>query len=133
MNIPQHIAAVHITHDVFNRRKCHIHLRRVVHCQHNSGDNLHHQAERQHNAPDPHPVQVFRRGDRQGAVQQTNNRQALIQPGLKTRLWFVMVMRNSGHDLYPYPSLIVDSSSNFAIGTGRLRGAGPLRIRPAVS
>ena len=106
----------------------------VVHHKYDACDNLHHQAERQNDAPDPHPVQVLGRGDHDGVVKDADNRQAAVKPLFSASRRFVMIVRNSGHgQSSPYPSLIVVSSVNSTTGIGRLRGAGPLRMRPAVS
>ena len=66
VHITQHIAAIHVTHDVFNRGKRLIDMRCIVHCQ--------------NDAPDPHPVQVLGCRDHQCVIQQPNNRQAAVQP-----------------------------------------------------
>ena len=55
-------------------------MRRVVHGQSDAGDDLHRQAEGQHDAPDPHPVQVFGCGDHQCVIKQTDNWQTAVQP-----------------------------------------------------
>ncbi len=133
VQVAQHVPAVHIAHDVFDAREGQIDMRRVVHRKDDASRDLQYKAERQDDAPDPPPVQVLRRRDHQRVVDQADNRQAPVQPLFDTRLGFVMVVRNTSHGRPPQPSLMVVASTKAAIGTSRLRGAGPLRIRPAVS
>mmetsp|Transcript_22443 Transcript_22443/g.36201 ORF Transcript_22443/g.36201 Transcript_22443/m.36201 type:complete len:320 (+) Transcript_22443:2069-3028(+) len=97
VQIPQHMAAIHVAHDVLNRREREVHMGRVVHHQNDAGDDLQRQTERQNDAPDPHPVQVFRRGDHQGVVHQPNDGQPLGKALFPGRLGFIMVVRNSRH------------------------------------
>ena len=52
---------VHIPHNVLNRVKRMVNMRRVMHSQNNTCDNLCHQAERQNTAKCPPVIQVFRR------------------------------------------------------------------------
>ena len=60
MQISYHMTTVHIPHDMFDGGKRHIHMRGVMHHQNDPGDDLQSQAKGQHNAPDPHPIKVFR-------------------------------------------------------------------------
>jgi hypothetical protein len=76
-------AAVHVAHDVLDRGEGHVDMRRVVHHQHDAGDDLHAPGRRSDDAPDPHPVQVLGRGDHQRVVDQADDRQALVQPLLE--------------------------------------------------
>ena len=97
MQVAQHIAAIHVAHDMLDRRKGQIDMRRVMHHQHHAGRDLQRQAEGQHDAPDPPPVQVLGGGDHDGVVDQPDDRQAAVQPALGPGLGFVMVVGNSGH------------------------------------
>ncbi len=56
MQIADYVAAIHVAHDVLDRGKRHVHMRRVVHHQHDAGDDLHHQTEYKNDTPDPHPI-----------------------------------------------------------------------------
>ena len=47
MQVAQHVAAVHVAHDVLDAGKGQIHMRRVVHHQHDAGDDLQGKAEGQ--------------------------------------------------------------------------------------
>ena len=68
VQIPQHMPTVHVAHDVLDRCKGHVDMRRVMHRQHDAGGDLQCQTEGQDDAPDPHPVQVLGRGDHQCVV-----------------------------------------------------------------
>ena len=132
VHVTQQPAAIHVAHDMLNRCKRLIDMRGVMHGQHDAGHDLHHQTYCQDDAPDPHPVQVFRSRDRQGRMQQPQNGKPRVNPLLDASFWLVRFVRNSAHLRSPQPSLIV-SQLRTAGGTGRFSGAGPLRIRPAVS
>ena len=80
-------------------------MRGVVHHQNDAGHDLHRQTEGQHDAPDPHPVQVLGRGDHDRVIDQTEDGQARMQPLLSTGFWFVMVVRNSSHGAFPLTQL----------------------------
>mmetsp|Transcript_995 Transcript_995/g.1917 ORF Transcript_995/g.1917 Transcript_995/m.1917 type:complete len:448 (+) Transcript_995:921-2264(+) len=94
-------AAVHVAHDVLDRGEGHVDVRRVVHHQQNAGEDLHDEAEDQHDAEDPHPVEVLRSRDHQRVVHQADNRQAAVKPLLAARIRFVMVVGNSTHGFNP--------------------------------
>ena len=97
MQVTQHVAAVHVPHDVFDAGECQAGMRGVVHDQHDAGRNLQHKAECQHDAPDPPPVQVLGGRDHQCVIDQADDRQAAMQPALERGLGLVMVVGNSGH------------------------------------
>ena len=97
VEITDHMAAIYVTHNVFDAGKGHIDMRRVVHNKHDAGGNLQRQTEGQHDAPNPHPIQVLGCGDHQGAVDQANNWQAAFKPLCEARLRFVVVVGNTGH------------------------------------
>ena len=59
VEVTDHMAAVHVAHDVLDRGKRHIDVWRVVHHKDDACDDLQRQCERQDNAPNPHPVQVL--------------------------------------------------------------------------
>ena len=82
VHVPEGPAAVHVAHDVLDRAERHVDMRRVMHREDDAGDDLQHEAERQHDAPDPHPVQVAGGRDRQGRVHQADDRQAFLDPFL---------------------------------------------------
>ncbi len=68
VQIADHVAAVDVAHDMFDRGEGIVDMRRVVHDQDDPGDDLQRQAEGQDDTPDPHPVEVLGRGDRQCVV-----------------------------------------------------------------
>jgi hypothetical protein len=59
MQVAQHVAAVHVAHDMLDRGEGQVDMRGVVHRQDDAGDDLQRKAEGQDDAPDPHPVQVL--------------------------------------------------------------------------
>ena len=97
VQIAQHIAAIHVAHDVFDAGKGQIDMRGVVHHQNDTGDDLQRQAERQNDAPDPPPVQVLGGGDHEGVIKQADDGQAAVQPLFAICLRLVMIVGNSGH------------------------------------
>ena len=133
MHVAQRPAAVHVAHDVLDRAKAPRDAGVVVHHQDDAGHDLHHQAEEEHDAPDPHPVQVLGRGDHQGGVEQAQDRQPALDPLLGLGLRLVVVVGNAAHGSSPSPSSMTVSDAKDAKGIGRFSGAGPLRMRPAVS
>ena len=80
VQITKHMTAIHVAHDMFNRGERQIDVRRVVHRKDDACDNLQSQAERQNDAPDPHPVQVLGRGKHDCVIEQTNDRKARVHP-----------------------------------------------------
>ena len=101
VHVAQHIAAVHVTHNVLDACKRRINVRRVMHRQNDAGHDLQRQTERQNNAPDPHPVQVLRCRDHQSVIQQPNNGKTAMKPLLPVCFRLVMVVRNSSHSRSP--------------------------------
>ena len=85
VNIADQPAIIHIAHNVFDRIKGKIDMRRVVHGKDDAGDDLRDQAEGQNAAESPPIVEVFRRRVIDKAVMgQTKYRQARIEPLGKT-------------------------------------------------
>ena len=71
-------------------------MRGIVHDERHPGRDLHDQAEGQHDAPDPHPVEVLGRRDEQRRMDQADDRQA-ARPIFLPRFRLVMVVRNAAH------------------------------------
>ena len=61
------------------------------------------------------------------------DRQTAVQPALDAGPGSVMLVRDTAHCLLPQPSLMTVSETNAIFGTSRFFGAGPFRMRPAVS
>ena len=59
VDVAQHVAAIHVAHDVLDAGEGQIDLRGVMHHQHDACDDLKHEAEGKHDAPDPPPVQFI--------------------------------------------------------------------------
>jgi hypothetical protein len=83
VQVADHVTCIHVAHDVLDRLERHVDMRRVMHHQHNAGGDLQNQAEREHDAPDPPPVQVLRRRNHQRVIDKADNRQAAVQPLFK--------------------------------------------------
>ncbi|MPL88445.1 hypothetical protein SDC9_34468 [bioreactor metagenome] len=118
VHVADRIAAVHVAHDVLDRGEGQRDVGGVVHHQHHAGADLQHQAEGEHDAPDPPPVQVLRRRDHDRVIDQRHDGQTLVQPLLDARLGLVMVVRNSSHVPVPLPLAELDRC---VVGEGRDR------------
>jgi hypothetical protein len=79
VDVAKRPATVHVAHDVLDRGEGHVDMRRVVHHQDDPGDDLQHQREGQHDAPDPHPVEVLGGRDHDRVVDQPDDRKPLGQ------------------------------------------------------
>jgi hypothetical protein len=107
-------------------------MRRVVHHQDDAGDDLQHQAEGQHDAPDPHPVEVLGRRDHDRVVDQPDDGQPLVQPLFASRT----SARNGRGEFRTclVISFVSRAGSWFRRRirdrNGRFSGAGPRRMRP---
>jgi hypothetical protein len=97
VQVAQHETAIHVAHDVLDAGEGQICIRRIVHDQHDAGDDLQDQTEHQDDAPDPHPVQVLGGRDHDRVIDQTDDGQTTINPLLGTSRRRVMVVRNTGH------------------------------------
>ncbi len=97
VDVAQRPAAVHVAHDVLDARESVGDMGRIVHDQHDAGDDLQDQCERQDDAPDPHPVQVAGGRDHQRVVEQTQDRNTPVDPFLGRGLRFIVVVRNASH------------------------------------
>src|SRR5688572_10451598 len=81
VQIAQQPAIVHVAHDVLDGIERHVDMRRIVHHQHNAGDDLHAEHERQDRAEGPPVVQVLRgRIDHERGMDQSADRQACLEP-----------------------------------------------------
>ena len=94
VQIAQQPAVIDVAHDRFDRLEGEVDMRRVVHRQHDAGDDLHAEHERQDAAEGPPVVQVARRrvGDERG-MNQAADRQPLLEP--LQRDWLRLVGRGS--------------------------------------
>jgi hypothetical protein len=60
MQVAQEPARIHVAHDLLDRIEGEAGVGRVVHCQHDAGQHLRHQHDRQDAAEGPRVVQVAR-------------------------------------------------------------------------
>ena len=81
VKITDHPAVIHIAHDRFNRGEGHIGMRRIMHREHNAGQNLSDEHEGENAAEGPQIIEVPRIGEHnKGRVDQTNNRKTAFKP-----------------------------------------------------
>ena len=64
---------------------------------------------------------------------QAEDRQPALDPLLDAGLRFVVIVRDAAHLEPPQPSWMTPSETKLRTGMCRFSGAGPLRMRPAVS
>ncbi len=97
VHVAQQPAVVHVAHDAFDRVEGEVDMRRVVHRQHDAGDDLHAQHEGEDAAEGPPVIQIARSriGDER-RIDEPGDRQPALQPlhyGI-----FRLVGRVSAHD-----------------------------------
>ena len=104
-------------------------MRRILHRQNDSGHNHRYQCNGCERAEIPEIIQVFRHREIDiFMVQIGKDRKTIIDPLNHLIIKFLFF-----HDSLPHPILRILSVTKLCGGTGKLRGAGPLRIRPDVS
>ena len=125
VHIAQQPAVVHVAHDAFDGIEGEVDMRRVVHREHDAGDDLRRQQEREDAAEGPPIVQVARNrvGD-EGGVDQPRNRQPRLHPFHEGVLR--LVGRMSAHDLTLQRDVATAvSRSGFGCRKGTRRAAAP--------
>ncbi len=81
VKVAQQPAIIHVAHDVLDGIEGAARSRRIVHHQHDAGDDLHHQHEAQDAAEGPPVIQIARhRIDDEGIVHEGEHRQAALEP-----------------------------------------------------
>ena len=109
MHVAHQPAIVHVAHNPLNRIERIVDVRHVVHGQDDARNDLDHEADRQYAAEREPVIQVLRRWEvDQAIIGQAYDRQARVEPALKTRLGFVGGM--SAHD--PQPTFTLASLKN---------------------
>ena len=140
-------APVHVAHDALDGREGVVDMGRVVHRQHDAGDDLRHEHEAQNGAERPHVVEVARRRVRdERPVHEAKDRQSALEPAADCALGYVgrrsahvgvssggRCGRSAGTALARQPMRNFVSVRKSYSGTGRFAGAGPRRMRPDVS
>ena len=133
-------APVDVAHDVFDRIESDPGIGGIMHRQHDAGDDLHAQADQREKAEVPPIVDIARhriaRAD--GIIDQPRQRQLFVHPLHEGMARLVFFGPGKAHDMtsevsWPQPILTTVSDRNANSGTSRFLGAGPLRIRAAVS
>ena len=141
---------VDVAHDVLDRGERQRRAGYIVHRQHDPGDDLRHQHERQDRAESPEIVYVSRhRVDHERRMHQAHDRQARFKPppegalgdvgrgsahGFDSlKMGFGRGCRKRSERLCNQPIFTFVSLRKVYSGTGRLSGAGPWRMRPDVS
>ena len=99
MSIAHQPTEIDIAHDVLNGFERNQLVRRIVHREHNAGDDLKYEEETGQNAEVPHVVQVARHRitGTHGIINETRQRKPLIQPFHDTVLWFVLACPGKAH------------------------------------
>ncbi|KAA8636969.1 hypothetical protein FZN37_004378 [Enterobacter hormaechei] len=99
VRIAQHPAPVHVAHDMLGRIEGDQRVGRVVHRHDDAGDDLDDQSDAGEHAEIPEIVEVARHGiaAADGAVDQSGERQALIQPFGQIGLRFVVLGPGKAH------------------------------------
>ena len=81
VDVAQEPAVIHVAHDAFDGIEGEIDIRRVMHRQHDAGDDLHAQHEGQDAAERPPIVQIARRRiSDEGGINEAPDRQPLFEP-----------------------------------------------------
>ena len=100
VQIAQHPAVIHVTHDVFDRIEGHVRVRRVMHCEHDAGDDLRHEHECEDAAEGPEIVEISRvREGQERGMDQPHDGQAAFEPLAESALGNVGGM--SAHGFVP--------------------------------
>ena len=81
VGVAQEPAPVHVAHNVLDGVEGEIDMRGVMHCQHDAGDDLDDEHQRQDATEGPEIIQVLRRRiDDEGAVDEAHDRQPALEP-----------------------------------------------------
>ena len=132
-------APVDVAHDVLGRREGDLRVRRIVHGEHDAGDDLHHEEHTGEHAEVPEIGQVARNrvAGTDSVIDEARKRQLLVEEAGEAVARLVFACPGKAHDLVSrllaQPTWMTVSEVNSYSGTSRLVGAGPLRMRPAVS
>ena len=131
MQIAQEPAVIDVAHDALDGIEGKPGGRNIVHGENDAGQNLEHQGEAREGAEIPPVVQIARcRIGDQRAVEQRQDRQTLLEPAHSLALG---LKASRGHGCHPQPMRTRLGVVNSYAGISRFFGAGPLRMRPAVS
>ncbi len=88
-------AVIHIAHDVLDAVERHVFVRRVVHGEHDAGDDLRNEADDEDGAEGPPVIEVLGRRKFHEIRTEAHDRQALVEPALDRGLG--LVCRSVGH------------------------------------
>src|SRR3954452_4905963 len=132
MHVAEEPAVVHVAHDVLDGVEREIDLGRVVHREHDAGHDLDRQHHHEDRAEGPPVVQVARgRVVESLPIDEGHDGQPLMKPPAESALG--LICRMPGHGLSSQPMRILVSDMYSYLGMYKFCGAGPPRIRPAVS
>lgn len=133
MHVAQQPAVVDVTHDLFDGIEGNRRFSGIMHGKHDAGEDLHDQHHRKHRTEGIGVVQVTRdRIGNEAVIDQARQGKPRIDPPLDAGGRLITGMATHEY-LSPYPILITVSDVNANVGMARFCGAGPLRMRPAVS
>ena len=137
VRVAQQPAGVDVAHDqLVDRIECAVGGRGIMHRQHDAGDDLDGQEDPGEDSEIPEIIEVARHriaaADR--AIDEPRKRQALVDPAHQRMLGFVGLGPGKAHCLLaPEPIAPSVGDVNLYSGTCRFFGAGPCRMRAAVS
>ncbi len=133
MHVAQQPAVVDVAHDLFDGIEGNRRFGRIMHGQHDAGKDLHDQHDGEHRAESVGVVQITRdRIGNEAVIDHARQGKPRIDPPLDAGGRLITGMTTHEY-LSPYPILITVSDVNANVGMARFCGAGPLRMRPAVS
>lgn len=135
MCIAHQPACVDVTHRLFNGAESDQCVGAIMHRHDHAGNDLDHQSEASENTEVPEIVEIARHGitgaDR--VVDEARKRQPLVDPLHRGMLGRIMLSPGKAHGFLPQPTRMAVSEVKLNFGTSRFLGAGPLRMRAAVS
>ena len=136
MRIPQEPASIHVTHDMLNAVECAVDACIIMHGKDDAGNNLYNQSDARKDAEIPEIVEIAwnRIPGANCVINEARQGEAFIHPLRYRALRLILLCPREAHYvLAPQPILTTVSERNAYSGTLRFSGAGPFRIRAAVS
>ena len=128
-------ARIDVAHRLFDGAERHQVIGTIMHRQDDAGDDLDHQGEAGQDAEVPEIIEVARNGIARthSVIGKTRKRQLLVDPHHHRIFRRILLSPGKAHRFLPQPTRMAVSEVKLNFGTSRLVGAGPLRMRAAVS
>ena len=136
MRIPQEPTGVHVAHNVLYAIESAVDACIIMHGKDDAGDNLYNQSDARKDAEIPEIVEIARNRitGTNCVINEARQGEAFIHPLRYRALRLILLCPREAHYvLAPQPILTTVSERNAYSGTLRFSGAGPFRIRAAVS